>query len=78
LTDEEIAADEAEHYAPNTTMTMAQLVAGCRAMNDMQGSGEADDLVHQPYQNSWDEPTLPRWAQWIETVAKVHAAIALA
>jgi hypothetical protein len=73
--DEQFAAKEAEYYAPNTTLTMAQLVAGCRAMHDCPGTGDADALMHHPYQKSWEEPAKPRWAQWIETVAEVHAAI---
>ncbi|NQE62905.1 hypothetical protein [Caulobacter sp. RHG1] len=73
--DEQFAAEEAEHYAPNTTLTMRQLVAGCRAMHDCQGTQDADALMHHPYQKSWEEPTKPRWAQWIETVAEVYAAI---
>ncbi|WP_454760568.1 hypothetical protein [Caulobacter segnis] len=73
--DEKFAAEEAEHYAPGTTLTMKQLVAGCRAMHDCQGTGDADALMHRPAQKSWEEPTKPRWAQWIETVAEVYAAI---
>lgn len=73
--DEQFAAEEAKHYAPETTLTMAQLVAGCRAMHDCQGTEDADALMHHPYQRSWDEPTKPRWSQWIEAVAEVYAAI---
>lgn len=28
--------------------------------------GDADELIHHPAANSWDEPTEPRWTQWLE------------
>jgi hypothetical protein len=43
--------------------------AGCRALHEMQGSGDADAPMRSSYQNSWDKPDSVRWRQWEETVA---------
>ena len=37
-----------------------------RALHEELGSGDADDLMNWPGEKSWDEPTMPRWKQWIE------------
>lgn len=56
-------------------LTPAMVEAGCRAMHEAQGSGDADAPMHSPYQKSWDEPDSVHWKQWIETVTDVHAAM---
>lgn len=52
-----------------TEPTPEMIEAGCRALHEMQGTGDADAPMHSPYQNSWDEPDSVRWRQWIHTIA---------
>lgn len=73
--EETVAFERVDSLGLTTNLTPAALVAGCRAMHACEGSGEADALMHRASQKSWEEPTLPRWAQWVETVVEVHAAL---
>lgn len=73
--DESFAVQKMADYELTTTLAPAQIVAGCRAMHDMQGSEDADSLIHHPAAKSWEPKTEPRWSQWIETVVYVAEAI---
>jgi hypothetical protein len=64
-----------EHYAPNTKLTLAQIEAACRAIHEAVSDSSADELVHAPYQKSWEPPEKPRWKLWVETVGNMEAAI---
>ena len=48
--------------------TEAMIEAGCRALHELQGTGDADEVAHSPYQSSWDVPDSIRWRQWEETI----------
>lgn len=37
-----------------------------RIIHEHQGNGDPDELIHHPAAKSWDEPTEPRWSQWLE------------
>lgn len=50
------------------------LEAACRAMHELQGTGDADAPRFSPYQNSWDEPDTVRWTQWKESCEEVITA----
>ena len=56
----------------------AMVEAGCRALHAAQGSGDADEMIHSPYQNSWNVPDMKRWQQWVETVREVYTAMTAA
>lgn len=43
-----------------------------RALHEALVGGDADELIHSPAQKSWEEPTMPRWAQWIDAA---HATL---
>jgi len=49
--------------------TEGMIEAGCRALHNLQGTGDADAPLHSPYQNSWEEPDSTRWQQWRHTVS---------
>jgi hypothetical protein len=38
----------------------------CRLIHEHVADSPPDQLIHQPWQNSWEEPTRPRWTQWLE------------
>ncbi|GEM_PF-6215971 len=73
--DESFAVQKVADCELATMLTPAQIVAGCRALHDMQGSEGADSLIHHPAAKSWEPKTEPRWSQWIETVVFVAAAL---
>lgn len=56
-------------------LTPRMIEAGCRAMHDCQGTGDADAPLHSPYQKSWEEPDSVRWKQWRETIREVWDAM---
>jgi hypothetical protein len=62
---------------PTAEVTGAMIEAGARAIHEIEGTGDCDDLMQHPAAKSWDPPTLPRWTQWNEIAdACITAALA--
>ena len=55
-------------------MTMTKLEECARAIGRVEtGMGDAylDELIHAPWQKSWEQPVKPRWEQWLDAALAV-------
>jgi hypothetical protein len=52
-------------------LTLPSIETLARALNEVLGSADADDLMLHPAANSWDGPNYPRWRQWEEAAEAV-------
>jgi len=52
-----------------------ELTAMARAIHVEFAGSDPDELIHHPWQKSWEEPTKPRWEQWIDVARAALLAL---
>lgn len=68
------AGDEPKPYEGNrATVVVPDREAIARIILEHVSDADPDELIHQPWQKSWEAPTRPRWDQFTEVAAQIIA-----